>query len=737
MTGSRCLVLALLAFLSCTAASPRLPVRELAPEAELRVPDDLWARVSERAGFPGGAMGRTDAQMRNYPPTAHVPRRLQLAFDDVRYAPRLAGATAGILLSGARSPEALAASAFRLLDVLVQPETKASRISWGAAWTPGASAGKKEAGGEEGDEAEEKPGKKGRAKPPTGPPPALDGVLDRIVAHGRAAPRGPSPEERAAWDRVPEPLKRLAARLFVGAEESAVWIANALPERVLAGDRAALHSMARVPWGDPVSDAFQLPVPRESLALMEEVDLAALGYGSILFMRHVELALAEYRDLSANDPAAVAPLVLETALGRIRIGSAGNDVHPGGDFLVIDPGGDDVYTGMNAASGPGLPVSMVLDLAGNDRYEGGETSGSLAYGLLGIGVLVDAGGNDVYRNASIGIGAACYGFGGLFDLDGDDVYETAGSDSQGAAVMGVGILADLAGNDRYACHKQSQGFALTRGAGILLDAAGNDTYRAAGPKRPDLSFKENPMSLAQGCGFGIRGDYADGHHLAGGFGVFVDGAGDDVYQAGCYSGGAGYWWGMGIFVDLAGDDTSDRSLYSYGAAPHFGVGVCIDAAGNDRYNPANASGRLALGAGRDGGLGWFIDGDGDDRYRVPALCGGASSLNGFGIFWDRRGDDVYQGMPDTKPKEKHGGKPILAFGYAGGQDRKYEKTSDFHDELVGAGVFLDTGGRDAYLQPATGPATHQAADGTEWVHKRERDAAGFGLDLELYAPAGR
>lgn len=686
MTVRLFLLLLATATLSCTAEAPHLASRAFDPAEELRVPDDLWARVCGRAGFAGTAMGRTDAEMRNYPPTEHVLRRLRLAFDDVRYAPRLAGSVADALLEASPSRGRLTSAAFGLLDVLVRPDMNASRASGDAGGMPW------------------------------------------------APEREPSPEERAGWERLPEPLRRLAARLFVGAAEAAVWVRAALPESVLSGNRAALHSLARAPWGDPATDLPALPVPRGSRALPDETDLAAIGYAASLFSGHVDLALAEFRTLSGKDPLPpeIGPLLLETPLGPIRIGSSGNDVHPGGDFLVIDPGGDDLYTGTNAASGPGRPVSMVLDLAGNDRYEGGEDPGSLAYGLFGIGLLVDAEGDDAYRHRAMGLGASCYGFGGLFDLAGDDVYETTGSDGQGAGLMGVGILADLAGNDRYVCATQSQGFALTRGVGILLDVSGNDDYRAAGPKRPDLSFRENPLSMAQGCGFGIRGDSSDGRHLAGGIGILVDGSGDDAYRSGCYSGGAGYWWAMGIFVDCAGNDVHDRSLYSLGASPHFGVGVCIDRAGDDRYNPESASGRLALGAGRDGGLGWFIDGDGDDRYWVPAACGGASSLNGFGIFWDRRGEDIYQAMPDTKPREKHGGKPILAFGYAGGEDRKLEKKSGFTDDLMGVGAFLDTGGKDAYLQPSSGPATHQAADGGEWIHARGRDRAGMGWDVELY-----
>lgn len=726
MTVRPVFLAALVATLSCTAAGPRPAHRASGPEEELRVPDDLWRRVCERAGFAGTAMGRTDPEMRNYPPTPYVLRRLRLSFDDVRYAPRLAGSAADALLEAAPSGCRLVSSAFRLLDVLVQPAMKASPASWGASWMPESSVAP---GGEpEGRSTGRKRG------PPAGPPPPLDGVLDRLLAHGRDSAAAPSPEERSAWQALPGPLARLTARLFVGAAEASVWVRAALPESVLSGDRARLHSLARAPWGDPASDLPVLPVPRASRSLPDETDLAAIGYAAVLFSGHVDLALAEFRALSEKEPlpAEVGPLVLETALGRIRIGSSGNDVHPGGDFLVVDPGGDDAYAGRNAASGPGLPVSMVLDLAGNDRYEGGDEPGSLAYGLFGIGLLVDAEGNDAYRHRSMGLGASCCGFGGLFDLAGDDAYETVGSDGQGAGLMGVGILADLAGKDRYVCATQSQGFALTGGVGVLLDVSGDDDYRAAGPKRTDLSFGENPLSMAQGCGFGIRGDFSDGRHLAGGIGILVDGSGDDVYRSGCYAGGAGYWWGMGIFVDCAGDDVHDRSLYSLGASPHFGVGVCVDRAGDDLYNPESASGRLALGAGRDGGLGWFIDGDGSDRYRVPAVCCGASSLNGFGIFWDRRGDDVYQGMPDTKPKERHGGRPILAFGFAGGEDRKLEGKSGFTDDLVGVGAFLDTGGKDAYLQPATGPATHQAADGAEWIHARGRDRAGLGFDIELY-----
>lgn len=92
--------------------------------------------------------------------------------------------------------------------------------------------------------------------------------------------------------------------------------------------------------------------------------------------------------------------------------------------LVVDWDGDDRYLGENGAAGPAsglLGVSVVVDRAGNDHYEGGDLS--CGAGLMGAGLILDLAGNDTYKGARWTQGAAKYGFGGIVDLgSGADTY---------------------------------------------------------------------------------------------------------------------------------------------------------------------------------------------------------------------------------------------------------------------------------------------------------------------------
>src|SRR5205823_3683063 len=59
----------------------------------------------------------------------------------------------------------------------------------------------------------------------------------------------------------------------------------------------------------------------------------------------------------------------DTPLGKIICGGVGRNVYTNEAFLVIDTGGDDVYE--DSAGGAnglvGRPISIVIDLAGNDQ----------------------------------------------------------------------------------------------------------------------------------------------------------------------------------------------------------------------------------------------------------------------------------------------------------------------------------------------------------------------------------
>ena len=85
-----------------------------------------------------------------------------------------------------------------------------------------------------------------------------------------------------------------------------------------------------------------------------------------------------------------------------------------------------------------LPISLVIDCAGNDAYESTH-DGAQGFGLLGVGVLVDVAGDDTYLGQRWAQGAGFLGLGILIDDGGSDRYRSEGL-SQGTALFGAAAL---------------------------------------------------------------------------------------------------------------------------------------------------------------------------------------------------------------------------------------------------------------------------------------------------------
>ena len=372
-----------------------------------------------------------------------------------------------------------------------------------------------------------------------------------------------------------------------------------------------------------------------------------------------------------------------TPIGRIVLSGKENNVHYEQDCaLLIDLGGDDLYYGAVGASSATLPVSVAIDLAGNDAYidehEGRPSQGA---GVLGIGMLIDLEGNDSYSAKTFSQGCGRFGVGVLYDAQGNDTYKSVGF-SQGAGMYGIGILFDKAGNDKYntVCYAQGYGFSL--GLGLLADAAGDDVYTADDTNLThvgDETPKHNE-SDAQGYGAGRRADHIDGHSMSGGLGILDDLAGDDQYYAGVFAQGCGYWFGYGILHDHAGDDTYRGVFFNLGAAAHFSIGVLLDDSGNDKSDLVMT---LGFSSAHDGSATFYIDADGNDSYTMSQADSNACSLgtalnNSFSLFLNVGGDDVY--------------KPVgHAFGYATSRH-----SGEWSTYAPSTGLFIDIGGTDTY-----------------------------------------
>jgi len=348
------------------------------------------------------------------------------------------------------------------------------------------------------------------------------------------------------------------------------------------------------------------------------------------------------------------PKRVEMSGGRLLIvGTPGDDVHEEDAWLIIEPGGSDVYRNNAGGVRRGPGAAMVIDLAGDDRYE---ADGPFAQGaaLLGVGILVDCSGNDTYVGTDFCQGAAAGGLGILLDLGGDDAY-SADRFAQGAGAFGYGILRDEgAGHDRYRVERLGQGLGRTAGHGLLVDDGGDDRYVAGTKYEWFYSQWTNGRtvhwSFAQGCGFGFFCRYRqpgpDGEErlvtremFPGGVGLLADHGGDDVYSGSMYAQGTAYFYGLGILVDHAGNDRYRATWYGQGAAPHYAAGILVDGAGDDEYVGMHQ----VQANGRDFSTAVLLDLGGDDRYVGEDRVQGCGDLaDGYGIFVDLAGDDRYR-----------------------------------------------------------------------------------------------
>ena len=387
--------------------------------------------------------------------------------------------------------------------------------------------------------------------------------------------------------------------------------------------------------------------------------------------------LTSLPELSAdhNPPGVMGPLLLarKTSLGWILIGGNANNVYTSDAVAIIDIGGDDVYRGSALATGTigetkqsRSAVKIIVDFSGNDHYFGDDFA-SIAGAVGGIGVIVDIKGRDTYQGGRLSQGAALCGVGILHDLNGDDVY-VGNAFSQGAALFGLGILSDRSGSDRYTAPRFAQGFGSTRGFGLLRDDHGNDSYFADNSAPSSYGTPDVYDGWSQGVGCGIRG------FSSGGLGVLVDGNGDDRYQAGNFSQGAGYFFSLGTLIDVEGNDHFNASRYAQGAAAHQAIGTLIDRSGNDYYR-----GRVAASqAGAwDMAVAILEDRSGNDKYEAEGFAQAAGAMTAVAILHDWDGDDRY----DAISGQAHGdSRP-----YCGSQGEK------------NLAVLIDSGGgRDAY-----------------------------------------
>lgn len=302
---------------------------------------------------------------------------------------------------------------------------------------------------------------------------------------------------------------------------------------------------------------------------------------------------------------------------------------------VFETGGDDVYNYPVVFEGD---TQIIIDVAGNDRYESFADSAGPATGFFGVSVIDDRAGNDTYISKfQCSIGAGVCGVGLLIDRAGDDRYENSGTGagwSQGVGFYGAGIILDRNGNDTYLGEKLAQGIGGPRGLGVIIDARGTDNYKANGPSFKSVYGTAGIfVGMSQGYGYGIRG------YASGGVGAIYDFDGDDKYDVGEFGQGCGYFQGLGILHDHAGNDIYLGQRYAQGTGAHQAAGILVDDGGNDSYSCPGPAGQAAAW---DQTVAMLIDRAGDDTYTAGGLAQGSAAQQAIGILIDLDGLDNYK-----------------------------------------------------------------------------------------------
>ncbi|KAA3633748.1 MAG: hypothetical protein DWP97_08455 [Calditrichaeota bacterium] len=343
-----------------------------------------------------------------------------------------------------------------------------------------------------------------------------------------------------------------------------------------------------------------------------------------------------------------------------RIGGTGNDYYSGDYKFILDFGGDDIY---DLEYDPDNPHGVIIiDLSGNDSYRS-QSDFTLGSGCLSVGILLDYAGNDRYDAKSFSIGSGFFGMGILYDAEGSDRYN-GDTHVQGAGSFGLGLLIDEDGRDIYDAALYSQGFGFIEGYGAIFDIKGADSYYAGGKYKDILRYDDHYLSLSQGFGYGLR------PYASGGIGAIVDIEGNDSYYSDIFAQAASYWWSLGVIYDSSGNDYYNCFQYGQGCGTHMTLGALIDDYGNDVYFGKG----LMHGVGHDYSCGLILDRHGNDTYTAYDLSQGAGSANGTGVLIDNEGDDRYS-VHSTKNTQGYGN-PRRDFG--------------------SIGLFIDLGGKDQY-----------------------------------------
>ncbi len=480
------------------------------------------------------------------------------------------------------------------------------------------------------------------------------GLFEVLGVDSKPLPPVPPPVFLDAPPILREAVVKLSAALTQCDTEIRAALASLTP----AEQRILIEGLPRLAVQQPsVSFEFvKSTMPSEAVlhGLLAKVDVKRILSAGQLLSETVAVEVENLKKFSGDVPA---PLRARVADKVVEIRGRGNDVISSTDArLVIDLGGDDIYTG-RVGAGVGYSA-VVIDLGGDDSAKARDLT--LGAGLLGVGIAWFDGGDDRLQTGSIALGSGIAGFGAFVKAGGNDRYDSR-TLSQGFGFAGMGLMTDLSGSDVYDVQLFGQGAARYQGLGWLVDHEGRDLYRAGGFFSAAPLVPTGTYSFSQGFGMGYREDSGG---RAGGVGLLTDFAGEDSYLAGVYSQAASYWLAVGSLFDASGNDVYSAHYYSQASAMHLCGSYLFDLAGDDFYAVKVGA---AHAIGHDYGNAFLLDRAGDDSYASRDSNPGVATANGSAVFIDGGGTDRYGG-PSGAANPARGGISLSVFVDLGGKD---------------------------------------------------------------------
>ena len=245
------------------------------------------------------------------------------------------------------------------------------------------------------------------------------------------------------------------------------------------------------------------------------------------------------------------------------------------EALLVDAAGNDTYGHMEA------PDPELDGLCTDEPLVQRVMTGGV--GSWGVGILLDAGGDDSYLGKSIALGAGHFG--------------------------GVGMLLDQGGNDSYLAIRLAKGFGTLFGLGVLRDEAGDDIYSYYLPRPLNPNAEDRTLGAGGALDTGGTCDrvsrWEEGSGFLGGVGVFFDDAGEDIYEVAAPT----------LHEPGASDILRQSGSLGFGDG---GIGLFVDGSGVDRYTgmPDRADGQTV--GPSDTSTGFFHDEGGAAVATRPA-----------------------------------------------------------------------------------------------------------------------